>query len=341
MQLTPTDASRYQAVASQLDAEISGLPHALRALAAPALERLVAGEFSRLAALLPWWLAELAPLDATSCAALAQAGLWAWWHGQLLDDLLDGEPTPASLPLAQHAQARALDGYAALGLLSGAPWQDLAARLSLSAAAYAEETRARPVDPATVSNERLAAWTPELLMDRAAPFGFAVTAQLHLAGVPLSDRRHADLSLAVRYLTGARQIADDASDWIDDLRAGQLNWVAAGLIGDFRTHAPAAEGHLERLAGYELRAEHFWEAVEQVYAQLSAQALVRLEPYGPCRLSALIEAQQAHDLEVFGQMRARRADLRALFGQPAVGIRTGQSSESGVPATFYFRGIVR
>ncbi len=314
MRLTPTDASRYEAIVSQLRAELAGQPHALKALAAPSLERLVAGEFSRLAALLPWWLAELAPLDATNCAALARAGLWAWWHGQLLDELLDGELSPATLPLAQHAQARALDGYAALGLLCGPPWEDLAARLSRSAAAYAEEMGARPVDPATVSDERLAAWTPELLMDRAAPFGFAVTAHLHLAGVPTGDRRHADLSAAVRCLTGTRQIADDASDWSDDLRAGQLNWVAAGLISDFRTRAPAAEGNLERLAGYELRAEQHWEMVERTYARLAAQALARLEPYGPCRLSALIEAQRAHDAAVFGLMHTRRVEVRALFG---------------------------
>jgi hypothetical protein len=314
MQLPADDEARFQGAVARLRDESARLPPALRAAAAPSLERLAAGEFSQIAALLPWWLAELAPLDEARCAALARAGLYAWWHAQLFDDLLDGALGLAALPLAQHALFRALDGYAGLGLLAGAAWADLAERLCASAAAYAEELWPRPVDPATVEAARLAAWTPALLMERAAPFGFAVTAGLQLAGVPPDDARREDLPAAVRALTGARQIADDASDWLADLRAGQLNWVAAGLIRAFRASSPAAEGSLERLAGYELRAERFWEEVEQSYEALCGQALARLAPYGRCRLGALVAAQRDHDRGSFAQMRERRAGLRALFG---------------------------
>lgn len=314
MHLLPDEASRYAAAVARLRAEVAALPAALREPATPALEALAAGEFSRIAALLPWWLAELAPLAGEVCADLARAGLYAWWHAQLLDDVLDGALGVAALPLAQHALAKALDGYAALGLLSGALWGELAARLSASAAAYAEELRARPVDPATMSDEQLAAWTPALLMDRAAPFGFAVVAHLELVGAPAGDRRRDELAVAVRCLTGARQLADDASDWLEDLRAGQLNWVSAGLIRDFRASAPAAEGSLERLAGYELRAEPFWEEVERAYRALCGLALERLAPYGRCRLLALVEAQRDHDVAALALMRERRARLRAMFG---------------------------
>lgn len=314
MKLPPAEEMRYATTIARLGAEVAGLPAALREPAAPALERLAAGEFSRIAALLPWWLAELAPLADGACAALGRAGLYAWWHAQLLDDVIDGARGVADLPLAQHALAMALDGYAALGLLSGGAWDDLAGRLLVSAAAYAEEARARPVDPATVGDERLAAWTPALLMDRAAPFGFAVVAHLSLAGAPESDRRYDDLPAAVRCLTGARQIADDAGDWLDDLRAGQLNWVSAGLIRDFRASAPAVEGSLERLAGYELCAERFWGEVEQAYEGLCARALGLLAPYGRCRLAALVEAQRDRDVAAFALLRERRERLRALFG---------------------------
>lgn len=314
MQLPPVEVTRYDAVVARLREETAALPRPLRESAEPSFERLSAGEFSQIAVLLPWWLAELAPLSDDHCAALARAGLYAWWHAQLLDDVLDGVQGLAALPLAQHALARALDGYAALGLLAGAPWRDLAARLGASAAAYAEELGARPVDPAAVSDQLLAAWTTDLLMDRAAPFGFAVAAHLHLAGAPADDPRRDDLPAAVRCLTGARQIADDTSDWAADLRAGQLNWVSAGLIRAFRAnHAPAAEGSLERLAGYELCAEHYWEEVERAYTALCDRAQAHLAPYGRCRLGALVEAQRDHDQASFALMRERRAGLRVLL----------------------------
>lgn len=318
MQLPADDEMRFDGVLARLRAECAVLPIPLREPARSAFERLAASEFSQIAALLPWWLAELVPLDDARCAVLARAGIYAWWHAQLFDELLDAAAGLAALPLAQHALFRALDSYAALGLLAGAAWADLAGRLAASAAAYAEELRPRPVDPATVSDGTLAAWTPALLMDRAAPFGFAVTAQLCLAGVPDNDPRLVGLPAAVRALTGARQIADDASDWLDDLRAGQLNWVAAGLIRDFRTTAPAAEGSLERLAGYELRAERFWEEVERSYHALCDQALAGLTLNGPCRLGALVQAQRDHDSATFALRRERRASLRALFGASAL-----------------------
>lgn len=314
MQLPPVEVKRYDAVVARLRDEAAALPRSLRGSAEPSLERLRAGEFSQIAVLLPWWLAELAPLSDDRCAALARAGLYAWWHARLLDDLLDGAQGLAALPLAQHALALALDGYAALELLVGAPWRDLAARLGASALAYAEEVGARPVDPTAVPDERLAAWTTDLLMDRAAPFGFAVAAHLHLAGTPAADPRRGDLAAAVRCLTGARQIADDTSDWVADLRAGQLNWVSAGLIRAFRANpAPAVEGSLERLAGYELCAEHYWEEVERTYTALCDRARAHLAPYGSCRLGALVEAQRDHDLASFALMRERRAGLRVLL----------------------------
>lgn len=314
MELPPDEAGCYERVVARLRAETTELPPALRELAAPSLAQLVTGEFSQIAALLPWWLAELAPLADESCVELGRAGLYAWWHAWLLDSIVDGADGTASLPLVQHALIKALDGYAALGLLAGLPWQDLAARLAASSAAYATEVQARPVNPARVGDDGLAPWTPELLMDRAGPFGFTGTAHLHLAGVPAGDRRWTDLPVAVRCLTGARQIADDASDWLDDLRGGQLNWVAAGLIKAFRATSPACEGSLERLAGYELRAEGFWDEVERAYDALCAEALERLAPYGPCRLKELVEAQGSHDRAIFALMRERRRKLRALFG---------------------------
>jgi hypothetical protein len=316
MQLDPADQAAFERIAAQLSADVARLSPALRELAGGRLGGLVAGEFSQIVALLPRWLADLAPLDAERCDRLGRAGLYAWWYGQIVDDILDGGERPEALPVAQHALLRALDAYRELGLLAGEAWADLLARTDASAGAYARELAPRRVDPATVTDEHLALWTPALIIERASPAGFVVTAQLALAAPPGAAALRAALDQALRCLMGARQIADDASDWLGDLKAGQLNYVAAGLIRHFRRHtAPAEWGGLtlERLAGYELGAEPYWEELARSYEGLCATALARLAAYGPCRLCALVERQRAHDRAVFGRMGERRAALRLAF----------------------------
>lgn len=319
MQLDPADQDAFDRIAAQLNADVAGLPRALGALARERLARLLQGELSRIVALLPRWLSDLAPLDEGRCEGLGRAGLYAWWYGQIVDDILDGAERPEALPVAQLALLRAIDGYRALGLLAGAAWGDLLARADASAAAYAQELAPRPVDPAMVTDEQLAHWTPALLIERALPMGFVVTAQLALAAPPGAEGLRADLDLALRCLIGARQIADDASDWLGDLKAGQLNFVSAGLIRQFRDGAPSEgrELSLERLAGYELSAEPFWAQLARTHEGLCATALERLAAHGPCRLRALVEGQRAHDRAVFERLRERRAALRAAFGAAA------------------------
>lgn len=317
MQLVPADQAIYDAIVAGLRRETASYPPALRALAEPSLEQLIGGEFSQIAALLPAWLQEVAPLAAETAEALGAAGLALWWYAQIVDDLLDGAAPVALLPVAQTALLRALDGYRALGLLAGPRWPELLSRASGSAEAYATEIGGRVADPASVSDEHLAGWTPALLMERAAPFGFTASAQLDLAGLADDEPLRAALNTALGCLAGARQIADDASDWLDDLRAGQLNYVSAGLIRHFRANmAPAAHSDLslERLAGYELSAERYWQEVETTHAELCRQAQEALAPHGAQRLRGLTAAQRDHDEAVFARMRARRAALRDLFG---------------------------
>jgi hypothetical protein len=316
MQLDPDDQAAFDRIAARVSADVARLGPALRELAGGRLGGLLAGEFSQIVALLPRWLADLAPLDGERCDRLGRAGLYAWWYGQIVDDILDGGERPEALPVAQVALLRAIDAYRGLGLLAGDSWQDLLARADASAGAYACELAPRPVDPATVTDEHLARWTPLLIIERASPAGFVVTAQLALAAPPRAAELRADIDQALRCLTGARQIADDASDWLADLKAGQLNFVAAGLIRHFRRHTDPAEREeltLERLAGYELGVEPYWEELARTYEGLCETALARLAAYGPCRLRALIERQRAHDRAVFGRMRARREALRLAF----------------------------
>jgi hypothetical protein len=269
-----------------------------------------------MAALLPSWLSDLIPLGDNLLDALGEAGLWLWWYASALDGLLDGDLPASAMPGAQQALLRALEIYRSLGLADTPAWDDLQARALLAADAYARELATREVAPADLSDAQLVQWSVDLLVDRAAPFAFALTAQLQLAGAAEDDPRRVDLAFALRALTAARQIADDASDWLADLGRGQLNSVSAGLIRHYRDHHADRAGNLsvEQLAGYEVHAEEYWDKVEHLYAELCRQALDRLAAYGNCRLRALLLHQQHSDTAGWARLRERRAKVRELFG---------------------------
>jgi hypothetical protein len=316
MQLIAADQSRYERICAALRVAVGVYPTGLRQLCSPALDSLLAEEFSQLAALLPAWLSDLIPLDDGLLTGLGEAGLWLWWYAAALDGLIDGDMPASSLPGAQQALLRALEIYRGLGLADTLAWDDLQARAQLAADAYAREIATRDMPLPKLSDDQLALWGSDLLADRAAPFGFTLSAQLQLAGAGKDDPRRADLAAALRALTAARQIADDASDWQADLARGQLNSVSAGLIRHLRERRPTEAGALtiEQLAGYEISADDYWAQVEQAHAGLCGQALDRLTPYGDCRLRTLILHQQHSDNAGWERLRARRAALRAIFG---------------------------
>jgi hypothetical protein len=210
-----------------------------------------------------------------------------------------------------------VETYRALGLASAPCWADFERLALTSAEHYALELGTRFAALAELTPERLAPLTVEFIMDRGAPFYFNTLAQLHLAGQPPDGALGQDLIAALRCFTAARQIGDDAADWLDDLRAGQLNYVSARMIAGLYERGPIAASaglDLERLAGYQVGAEEFWAATELTCRQLYRQALDHLGRHGDCRLGALIERQMIRDAEQWAAGRAQRANVRGLFG---------------------------
>lgn len=331
------DSVWYDQICADLRAAVAAYPPALRERCQADLAALLASDFSRLAALLPYQLADLLPVPEAACRRLGLATLALSWYANVLDDLLDGAAAPPALLGAQQALLLALTIYVELGLTATPAWAELMARALASADAYAREVRGRgrakgkrqkatlPIlipQPPT-RDSRLATpsevWTPDLLMDRAAPLGFVAVAQADLAGVAAGSPLRADLMAALRALTGARQIADDAADWIDDLRAGQLNFVSATLLEHFRASTPPEQQAgltLERLVGYQTHQEAVWEQIAAQHAALCDRAEAHLRPYAPCRLSALVARQRENGAATFARLRAHRAGVRAMLGLP-------------------------
>ncbi|NTV62041.1 MAG: hypothetical protein HGA65_00690 [Oscillochloris sp.] len=294
---------------------VTSYPLALRQLCAPTLETLLGGEFSQIAALLPLWLSDLIPLSEPLLDELGEAGLWLWWYASVLDSLVDGDVAPTALPGAQQALLRALEIYRGLGLAETPAWADLQARALRAADAYAREVATRSIAINALQDDQLALWSSDLLVDRASPFLFTLSAQLELVGAPAADPQRAQLAAVLSHLTAMRQLADDASDWLADLQRGQLNSASAGLIRYFRQQRPdqAATLSVEQLAGYEIHAEDYWRAMEQQYQQLYQQALDHLADSQVCRLGMLIRHQKHSDQIGWERMRARRATLRLMF----------------------------
>lgn len=313
MQLNPVDQASYDLIVARLRTELECWPAALRSLAEPSLASLVNGELSRIVALLPVWMSDLAPVEVRTQQRLGLAGLWLWWYGSILDDQIDGAGGPTLLPVAQQALLAALELYRGLGLDATPAWADLQARAIGSANAYARELSTRGIPIEQIAPAQLAVWTIELLIERAAPFAFSAMALCSLSIVASHSRLGRDLPAALAWLAAARQIADDAGDWIEDLGRGQLNYVSAGLIRHFQTYAPADTLGLERLIGYQLSAEDFWTQIESVHTECCRAALESLGAYGPCRLQELIETQQRRDVAAWEQLRAHRDGLRRLF----------------------------
>lgn len=331
------DSVWYDQICADLRAAVEAYPPALRERCRADLAALLASDFSRLAALLPYQLADLLPVPEATCRRLGLATLALSWYANVLDDLLDGAAAPPALLGAQQALLLALTIYVELGLAATPAWADLMARALVSAEAYAREVGGRgeakgkkqkatlPIlspQPPT-HDSRLATpsevWTPDLLMDRAAPLGFVVEAQADLAGVAADAPLRAGLTATLRALTGARQIADDAADWIDDLKVGQVNFVSATLLEHFRASAPPerqAGLTLERLVGYQIHCEAAWAQIADQHAALCDSAEISLRPYTPCRLRALVARQRENGAATFARLRAHRAGVRAMLGLP-------------------------
>src|SRR5262245_53146897 len=311
-----SDSDRYQAIVAEIYSEVERFAPPLLAVARPFFERLAQGEFSQVAALLPAWLADLAPVDPIISHRLGVAHLYGWWYYAVQDDLLDGSTAAAALLGGHLALLKMVETYRALGLADSPCWADFERLALTSAEQYALELQTRFATLAELTPERLALVTIEFIMGRGAPFYFNTLAQLHLAGfAPDSPLRH-DLLAALRCFTAARQIGDDAGDWLADLRAGQLNYVSARMILDMyaRGLISSATGlDLERLIGYQIGAEEFWAEIERTHQQLCQEALDRLGHYGESRIGTLIQRQMATDAKHWATGRAYRATVRELF----------------------------
>lgn len=322
--------SEYAAIVARAREVAASFPPLLRCLAEPLLPELARGEFSRIVALLPYWVTSLlSGLEPTvgdqltspddEAEILGLANLLGWWSYLIQDRLLDRDLDRLELlPLstAFHVAAvrlleRLLPGHQAF-------W-DTFQHLSLtSAEAHGWEQRHHrwpltgPVDE-IVDLTRLA--------DRSALLQLAVAAQFALRGYEQDHPLSLALGEALRQYAIARQIGDDLTDWLDDLRRGRLNYVSACIARRMKeTDAIQACDDLsvDQMAGFFLYDDELFTAIQQTARDACRRAAASLAPYESRCLDRLVD-ELLEQLEggYKAALQARR-ELRAQFPSPTI-----------------------
>jgi len=334
-------ATEYDAILAQARDTVAGFPSLLQAVAEPLLPELGGGSFSRIVALLPYWVADLLdppePAGFTSANAeqvastsspsrldeaetLGLATLLGWWSYLIQDGLLDRNlDRPELLPLAMAlhmAAVRLLEG-----LLPGdhAFWDAFEA-LSLTAAEahcweqgwrFGTLTDLDGLDPKTFGLDDL-----DRLAERSALLQLAVVAQLRLRGYDQDRPLGRALAEMLRHYAIARQIGDDLADWVDDLQDGRLNYASARIVQRMvETGAvqACAELNVERMVGYFLYDDDLLSGIQRVALASCRRAARSIAPYGSAHLEALVgelEGTLARGYETTVEGRRR---LRAVF----------------------------
>ncbi len=326
-------ADEYEAILARTRGIIAGLPPLLREQATSTLPDLAAGSFSRIVALLPYWVAELLdgglsrgddrpPPRPGETETLGLASFLGWGAYQIHDWLLDGELERLDLlPLALALHAAAVRLLAELLPGDQAFWHAFQSLSLESAEAHCWEQRRHFATLASLEalGQDLRLFDLDdldRLAGRSAPFRLAVVAQLGLHGYDPGHRLGVALTEMLRHYTIARQIGDDHTDWIEDLRRGRLNYVSARVlrrmveVGAVRS---PAELDADCLAGYFLYDDGLFAEIQEVALAACQRAAQAIAPYHPVHLSALVDELAVDTARSFQAARQARRRLRAAF----------------------------
>ena len=320
----------YDALLVRARRTVASYPPLLRDLAEPLITEWSAGSFSRIVALLPYWVADLLaqvlPRESRTSLSrpeetetLALANLLGWWSHLIQDGILDREPDRAELlPLSAALHASAIRLLAHL-LPNQAYFWEAFERYSLAtseACVWEQERRLDRLDPDKDTAAELG-W----IATRTSLLQLAVVAQFALRGLGQEHPLCTALTGMLRHYSIARQIGDDRSDWAQDLQSGRLNYVSSRLARRMLVTgavASFAELDAERMMGYYLCDDELFASIQQEAIAACRGAAACIAPYGSRPLDSLV-SDLAWQLERGYQdaLESRQA-LQALF-TPATG----------------------
>lgn len=314
------DQAQYRAVCRLIEADLAALPEALAHALQAAFAEFKQGKFSQIAALLPAWLCQQFPVATPVYAQLGAAQLYGWWYYWAQDQLLDGDGAAELLLGAHLALLRQIELYTELGVTQSPIWPLFRQLTVQSALGHQQELRYRLSELSVLGFEQLATFDQTVLLTRAQPFFFCSRAQAWLAG---ADPFGAEANLvieALETLTLARQLSDDASDWIDELKQDKLNSVACRFLGYLQQQAVFADFSqltAAQVAGQQILHETFWRALEQQNQCLIEQTLQKLDAANQQQLAILLRHQAKLNDDLWENHATYRQQLRGFFGLAA------------------------
>jgi len=160
---------------------------------------------------------------------LSLAHFYFWWYYFVQDELLDGDASPAALLSGHLALLKMIETYANLGSRAlpigwtTCNWRSVPPRHTPRNG----KTRFTRLDE--VTPDRFELFTLDFIGDRAVP-SFSIPLPNYTWPIPTPTTRAGVTCRRLHCFILARQIGDDASDWLVDLQAGRLNYVSAHLF---------------------------------------------------------------------------------------------------------------
>lgn len=221
---------------------------------------------------------------------LSRANRYLWRALNIYDDFLDQEAQSAQLPLANGYYRRFLEIYYRLDL-PAAFYQTFNSVIDDLDAANRQEVQKNRLP---LKNGRL---TPPQKIPRfsnlvnlsrkSLPLGLGAIALLYRRKQKITKTEIAATLNFFRYALAAKQLADDARDWFDDLNGGRITAANALVLRAAKKHQLPLDLHRQPEISYLLFAQ---EASKKITTDLDslcrktkkAALKIRLEP--DCRL---------------------------------------------------------
>jgi hypothetical protein len=154
------------------------------------------------------------------------------------------------------------------------------------------------------------------LADRSALLQLSIVAQFVLRGYDLDHPLRLTLAETLRQYAIARQIGDDLTDWLEDLRRGRLNYVSACVArrmyecGAIQAYA---ELDVDQIAGFFLYDDELFAAIQRTALDACQRAATSLAPYESAYLGALFDELRARLEGGYQAALQSRCKVRTLF----------------------------
>lgn len=165
------------------------------------------------------------------CQKLGLANLWCWLAYSAYDHILDGEASTAILPVANIAHRQALREYYKASNSKIARDTVYAAYNDMDQANAWECAVARAhVTPDTIAISNLPKYGNAFVLARRSYAHVLGPLIIAMRQTQATSSQILQLHTSFRHYIIARQLNDDAHDWADDLRSGQLTYVVTWLL---------------------------------------------------------------------------------------------------------------